>query len=49
MKDNMINLAVMVGAEAIIVGVYIWAVKKIMKSLDDCSYEEEVCEAKEES
>ena len=49
MKDKMINLAVMVGAEAIIVGVYIWAAKKIVKSLDNYSYDEEVCEAKEES
>ena len=49
MKDKMINLAVTVGAEAIIVGVYIWAAKKIVKSLDDYSYEEEVCELKEES
>lgn len=49
MKDKMINLAVTVGAEAIIVGVYIWAAKKIVKSFDNCSYEEEVCEAKEES
>ena len=49
MKDKMINLAVMVGAEAIIVGVYIWAAKKIVKSLDDYSYEEEVCEKEEES
>ena len=45
MKDKMINLAVTVGAEAII----LWAAKKIVKSLDNYSYEEEVCEAKEES
>lgn len=49
MKDKMINLAVVVGAEAIIVGVYIWAAKKIVKSLVNYSYEEEVCESKEES
>ena len=49
MKDKMINLAVTVGAEAIIVGVYIWAAKKFMKSLDKCLYDEEVCEEKEES
>ena len=49
MKDKMINLAVMVGAEAIIVGVYIWAAKKFVKSLDNYSYDEEVCESKEES
>ena len=49
MKDKMINLAVTVGAEAIIVGVYIWAVKKFVKSLDNYSYEEDVCESKEES
>ena len=29
MKDKMINLAVTVGAEAIIVGVYIWALRKL--------------------
>lgn len=46
MKDKMIILAV---TEAIIVGVYIWAAKKIVKTLDNYSYEEEVCEAKEES
>ena len=50
MKDKMINLAVTVGAEAIIVGVYIWAVRKIVKvnSLDE-SFANDVCEAKEES
>lgn len=35
MKDQMINLAIIVGAEAIIVGVYIWAAKKFVKSLDN--------------
>lgn len=35
MKDQMINLAIIVGTEAIIVGVYIWAAKKIVKSLDN--------------
>lgn len=45
----MINLAVTVGAEAIVVGVYIWAAKKVVKSLDNYSYKEEVCETKEES
>lgn len=49
MKNKMIDLAVTVGAEAIIVGVYIWAAKKIVKSLDNYSYEKEVCESKEES
>lgn len=38
MKDKMINLAVIVGAEAIIVGVYIWAAKKFVKFLDNYSY-----------
>ena len=49
MKDKMIELAVLIGAEAIVVGAYIWSVKKFVKSLDDYSYEKEVCEAKEES
>lgn len=49
MKDKMINLAVTVGAEAIIVGVYIWAARKFVKSLDNYTYDEEVCETEEES
>ena len=49
MKDEMITLAVTVAAEAIIVGAYIWSAKKFVKSLDNYSYEEEVCEAKEGS
>lgn len=49
MNDKMIKLAVMVGAEAIIVGVYIWAAKKIVKSFVNYSYEEKVCEKEEES
>lgn len=49
MKDKMINLAVTVGAEAIIVGVYIWAARKIVKSLDSYAYGDDVCETKEES
>lgn len=49
MKDKMINLAVTVGAEAIIVGVYIWAARKLVKSLDNYTYDEEVCETEEES
>lgn len=48
MKDKMINLAVIVGAEAIIVGVYIWAARKIVKSLDE-SFANDVCETEEES
>lgn len=48
MKDKMINLAVTVGAEAIIVGVYIWAVRKFVKSLDE-SFANDVCETEEES
>lgn len=49
MKDKMINLAVTVGAEVIIVGVYIWATRKFVKSLDNYTYDEEVCETEEES
>lgn len=49
MKDKMINLAVTVGAEAIIVGVYIWTARKFVKSLDNYTYGEEVCETEEES
>ena len=49
MKNKTIELAATVGAEAIIVGVYIWAAKKIVKSLEDYAYKEEVCESKEES
>lgn len=50
MKDKLIDLAVTVGVEAIAVSVYMfWASKKIVKCLENRSYEEEVREAKEES
>ena len=47
-KSDIIVVIGTVLAEAVIVGVYIRSTKKLMKSIEE-SYDEEVCETKEES